>query len=110
MFNTKSKNKKEKLKEIVFGGVNLRPNSLFDNSELELSAKLLNVLDFLSTQKKATIIAIDDFHHINQMFSNFVNKPFFSDLLKKRRLMKMHINDILLIFLMAQRPQFLKRV
>ena len=86
MFNTKSKNKKEKLKEIVFGGVNLRPNSLFDNSELELSAKLLNVLDFLSTQKKATIIAIDDFHHINQMFSNFVNKQFFSDLLKKRNL------------------------
>ena len=82
-FRNKSKNKREKLNKIVFEKVNLGPDSLFDLSELELRNKLLNVLDFLSTQKKTTIIYIDDFHHFPQITSPLVDEQLFSEILKK---------------------------
>ncbi|MCW8849255.1 MAG: ATP-binding protein [Melioribacteraceae bacterium] len=83
-FRNKSKNKIEKLNEIIFEKDNHEISNLFEFSEQELISKFKNALEFLGTQKKLTIIAIDDFQFYNQVSSPLLNDEFWTDVLNKK--------------------------
>lgn len=83
-FQNKSKNKTEKLREIIFTNDNLDIFSLFELSEQEIRSKLSNVFEFLGSQKKPTIIAIDDFQFLSQVSSSLLKEDFWSDVLNKK--------------------------
>ncbi len=81
-FRNKSKNKFDKLDDLIFDNNSHDIFSLSELSEQELKTKLGILLEFLVVQKKQTIIAIDDFQFFNHISSPQLSSEFWSDILK----------------------------
>lgn len=85
-YSQKSQKKITKLKESIFPENSLNDISLIDLSEEELEKIFVRLVSFLGSQKKSTIVVLDNYQYIQQFLNNATKKSFLETLINKNNI------------------------